>query len=401
MKEGQLNKGLMTQFPCARGRSFVCKNIGDYVQSVASSQFVGNDFEFIEQEEADTYKSTNGRKTRLIMNGWFQWRAENWPPSEDILPLLVSMHFSPLRKDQLLTEKGIEFLKKNGPVGCRDHYTEDLLKSKGIPAYFSACVTLTLGKKYKVKREEERSGIFFVDPYFEIPPLYDEDNEGKKVFYADRMNWFISVYSRNSEIINNLASRQFFKEYSPTGFLDRDENEYRRYYKAVCFYEVYSKKFSDKLLMNADYITHWIDVNMSTETTGSLFRIAENLVKRYAKAKLVVTSRIHAGLPCLGMGTSVIFIANHEVTSESGNFNTPGRLGGLVDLFRILNLNNGDFTSEDEVFSSIEKFDIGTSFVNKSKWEAYAKRLDKQLSLFMSDEFNDSQINVIRSIPEV
>lgn len=130
--EFYLRKGLMTQFPCARGRAFVCKNIGDYIQSVTSSLFVGNDFEYIEQEEADTYHSKDGRRTRLIMNGWFQWRAENWPPSEDILPLLVSMHISPLRKDQLLNDKGVAFLKKNGPVGCRDHYTEDLLKTYGL-----------------------------------------------------------------------------------------------------------------------------------------------------------------------------------------------------------------------------------------------------------------------------
>ena len=55
-----LNKALMTQYPCARGRAFVCKNIGDYVQSIASRQFVGSDDLCIEQEEADTYRSNNG-----------------------------------------------------------------------------------------------------------------------------------------------------------------------------------------------------------------------------------------------------------------------------------------------------------------------------------------------------
>ena len=63
MKKDIFGKGLMTQYPCARGRAFVCKNIGDYVQSVASSQFVDKDFEYIEQEEADTYQSKDGRRT--------------------------------------------------------------------------------------------------------------------------------------------------------------------------------------------------------------------------------------------------------------------------------------------------------------------------------------------------
>lgn len=73
----KFKRGLMTQYPCARGRAFVCKNIGDYVQSVASNQFISSRDEIIEQEEADNYKSSDGRRCRLIMNGWFQWRAEN------------------------------------------------------------------------------------------------------------------------------------------------------------------------------------------------------------------------------------------------------------------------------------------------------------------------------------
>lgn len=384
----------MTQFPCARGRAFVCKNIGDYVQSVASSQFVGKDFDYIEQEEADTYHSKDGRKTRLIMNGWFQWRAENWPPSDDILPLLVSMHISPLRKDQLLNEKGIAFLKKNGPVGCRDHYTVELLKSYDILSYFSACVTLTLGKKYKVE-DNEREGIYFVDPYFEIPPLYDEV-EGKNIVDIERLNEFVEFYSKHSEVINQLASRSFFKEYSPTGFLDRDNNSYKPYYKAVCFYKVYSQLFSDEFLANAHYITHWMDVDMSVETTDSLFKIAENLVKKYAKAKMVVTSRIHAGLPCLGMETPVVFVANDEVISMTGSFNTPGRLGGLVDLFRILELKTGKFSTKDDVLYSIEQFKPDTTFQNKEDWKKYAKSFDKQLSMFMSDDFRIEDLKKIR-----
>ena len=100
-----MKKGLMTQFPCARGREYVCKNIGDYVQTVASRQFCHDFDQYIEQEEANEYYPEDKEKIRLIMNGWFQWRAENWPPSEYIYPLLISMHFSPLREKQLLHDE--------------------------------------------------------------------------------------------------------------------------------------------------------------------------------------------------------------------------------------------------------------------------------------------------------
>lgn len=392
-------RGLMTQYPCARGRAFVCKNIGDYIQSVASNQFISFRDEIIEQEEADIYKSSDGRKCRLIMNGWFQWRAENWPPSPDIYPLLVSMHFSPLRQEQLLTEKGLKFLKKYEPVGCRDHYTENLLKSKGIDSYFSACVTLTLGNKYHIE-ENKRSGIYIVDPYFDIPSLY-ETKESGNILNVELFNDFISYYSKHSDIINNLASREFFKVYSPTGFLDRDESAYRALYKAVCFYKIYSQKFSDEILLQAQYITHWVDVDMANQTTEDLLNIAENLVKQYASAKLVITSRIHAGLPCLGMNTPVIFIANEEVTSATGTYNTPGRLGGLIELFRIMKLQDGEFSTEDPVFAGISKFNKDTFFCNKVDWKPYADRLTKQLSAFMADDFDEQKAIEIRNIPPV
>ena len=363
-------KGLMTQYPCARGRAFVCKNIGDYVQSVASRQYVNPVDEYIEQEEADQYHSKDGRKIRLIMNGWFQWRAENWPPSEDIIPLLVSMHISPLRKDLLLNEKGLAFLKKNSPVGCRDHYTEHLLLSHGIPAYFSGCVTLTLGKKYHVS-PQEREGYYFVDPYFEIPPLVEE-TDGKTVLDENRFNEFLGYYSRHADIINLLASRDFFRVYSPTGFLDRDPAPYRPLYKAVCFHRTYSELFSDELMARAEYITHWMDVEIGKRTNQDLLDYAECLIKKYAKAKLVITSRIHAGLPCLGMETPVVFITNEQVLSEKGNFNTPGRLGGLVELFRTLHLENGHLSSDDPILKALLPISSETEFQNRDDWKALA-----------------------------
>lgn len=366
-------KCLMTQYPCARGRAFVCKNIGDYVQSIASRQFIDHLDGYIEQEEANFYYPEDKIKARLIMNGWFQWRAENWPPSEYIIPLLVSMHISPLRKDQLLTPEGIDFLKRNGPVGCRDKYTESLLKSVGVPCYFSACVTLTLGNKY-LTEDDNREGIYIVDPYFEVPEVtsFSDDEE---VFYEE-----------NRSKIDELSKKEFFKVYSPTGFLDRSTDPNRAKYKATLFYKVYSKKFDDDILMKATYITHWLDVDMAKDTNLDLLNYAESLVKKYSKAKLVITSRIHAGLPCLGMKTPVIFIGNEEITSLNGTFNTPGRLDGLIQLFRVLNLSKeGIFSSSDEVFEKIQKFNQNSTFTNKNDYKIYADKLSKLLTDFMKD----------------
>lgn len=377
------NKGLMTQFPFARGREFVCKNIGDYIQSVASLQFAGVDAEYIEQEEADTYRSSNGRKTRLIMNGWFQWRAENWPPSDDIDPLLISMHISPLKAAELLSEKGINFLKSNGPVGCRDKYTLDLLQKHGVNSYFSGCLTLTLGKTYALPQEERR-GYYFVDPYFKLPPI--SKREGASMFErAINLLKVLPYYIRHKKIIDVLAGKPFFAEYSPTGFLDRDRSFCRSLYKATIFHKAYSKRFSDRLLVNATYVTHWIDVPMSGEVTNSdLIACAESLIKKYASAEMIITSRIHAGLPALGCETPVIFIADEEVISNRGSFNTPGRLEGLIELFRLIDFSDGNLRPIDSVLQKDELIDEGFTFDNKDDWKKLAQDLEAKASAFMA-----------------
>lgn len=375
-----MKKGLMTQFPFARGRKFVCKNIGDYIQAVATRQFVYPIDEYVEQEELNRYYSEE--KTKLIMNGWFQWRSENWPPSKCIEPLLISMHISPLKADSLLTPEGINFLKKYAPVGCRDYYTKSLLESKGIHAYFSACMTLTLGKKYAVTKEAHE-GVYIVDPYFEIPDIITE-KDGKKIFHIGNVMKGLSAIIAHLPSVMQLGKDSFFKVYSPTGFLDRSKSKVRPYYKAALFLKIYSKKFDRRMLMQAHYITHWIDVNMDGSVTNDdLLNIAEDLVKKYASARLVITSRIHAALPCLGVGTPVIFIANEEVVSENGSFNTPGRLGGLVELFRVLALENGKFTTKDPVLKNISKFSASCFFENKNDWKQYAESLAKKATEFM------------------
>ena len=376
-----MKKGLMVSFPCARGRAFVCKNIGDYIQSVAAKQFVEDFEEYVQQEEANSYFPEDRKKIKLIMNGWFQWRAENWPPSEYVYPLLISMHISPLKEKEILTEAGIEFLKKFGPVGCRDIGTKQMLERVGVPCYFSGCLTLTLGERYYVPRSE-RKGIYFVDPFFDVPELKCQKGD-KKVYNKKLILKTLLFYLLHAHDINKLARKDFFKDYLPTGFIDRNRKKYRPYYKATLFYKLYSKKFSKQMLLNEEYITHWVDVDMKKDNDDKLLKIAENLVKKYASAELVVTSRIHAGLPCLGLDTPVVFVTEKKVLSEKWDFNTPGRLDGLLNLFRIVSIKENQFYTDDEVLKKILLFDKNTKCENKTEWKEFAEKLKKKCKEFM------------------
>lgn len=136
-------------------------NIGDYIQALASSQFYPRIDGFVERDELSLYDDED---CKVIMNGWYMAKPENWPPSRHINPLFVAFHINSKAKDSMLSKESIEYLKKYEPIGCRDTYTMDLLKGKGIDAYFSGCMTLTLG--YKYKRKVCGNKVYFVDPYF-------------------------------------------------------------------------------------------------------------------------------------------------------------------------------------------------------------------------------------------
>ena len=144
-------------------------NIGDYIQVLAASQFIPTNTGFIQREYLKQY---SGPEAKVIMNGWYMHHPENWPPSNLIHPLFVAFHINILAKEQLLSEDSVNYLKKHTPIGCRDLDTLALLKSKKIDSYFSGCLTLTLGLKYKSVKKEDN--IYIVDPYIKIikTPLF-------------------------------------------------------------------------------------------------------------------------------------------------------------------------------------------------------------------------------------
>lgn len=137
-----MNKnGLLVCAPSSRR-----KNIGDYIQSVAAEQFWDHIDCYCEREALNEIQS--GDRINLIMNGWFMWKPQNFPPANCINPLFVSFHIVPLFKKTFFTPETIEYLKRYEPIGARDVGTQRLLESYGINSYFSSCLTLTLGMKY-------------------------------------------------------------------------------------------------------------------------------------------------------------------------------------------------------------------------------------------------------------
>jgi Glycosyl transferase family 8 len=81
----------------------------------------------------------------VLCFGWYMHALfsmrHGFPLHRNLRPIFISFHCN---KRDLLTPEAVDYLKRYGPVGCRDWTTVYLLKSIGVPAFFSGCVTTTI-----------------------------------------------------------------------------------------------------------------------------------------------------------------------------------------------------------------------------------------------------------------
>lgn len=263
-------------------------NFGDEIQSIAARQFLPRVDRYVDRDNLNNVRSS--RKIKLIMNGWFMHRPENWPPSPDIKPLFVSFHISSSCAKDLTSEESIRYFKKYEPIGCRDYYTLNLLRRKGVNAYFSGCLTLTLTLKANNKK---------------LPKKSDE----------------ILLVDLDREIIQNIP-RDILDRTVVLGHVGLQSNIIRSIYR---FFRDSDNPIA-KLLRGSRAGLLLLNMGAKIFTSDSKkFRQAEELLLRYSRAKLVVTSRLHCALPCLAFGTPVIFV--HR------NLDDP-RFGGILEYLR-------------------------------------------------------------------
>ena len=83
------------------------------------------------------------------MHGIWTHQKISLPPVT--FSLLYVCAYQCLVENKIFSAETIYHLKQHAPIGCRDFYTVSLLEKYGIPAYYSGCMTLTLGKTYKQK----------------------------------------------------------------------------------------------------------------------------------------------------------------------------------------------------------------------------------------------------------
>ncbi|QXA07127.1 polysaccharide pyruvyl transferase family protein [Acinetobacter pittii] len=306
-------------------------NIGDYVQSLAAKQFLPQVDSYVNRERLGQY---TGEPSKIILNGWFTHHPETWVPANNLIPLFVSLHINSSAASRMLGDEGIAYLKKHEPIGCRDHYTVRLLENKGIKAYFTGCLTLTLDS-YAKKEKDNDGKIYIVDPLYGFPN-------------KDR------IFNNTKSFIKGIIKGDIFKTNSTNKFMQ--------------------KIFSKNLLDKAEYIKQELPKDKYTE--DEKFIIAEELLKKYATAKLVITSRIHCALPCLALGTPVIYLNGFEKEFDAC------RMEGLADLFHTININRktGEISYNFNVDGIIDE---NINIVNKQDYIKLAENLKSTVKMFV------------------
>lgn len=344
---------------------FPKKNIGDYVQAIAAQQFSPN-ATFVQREHLKDY---DGEPVRMIMNGWFMIHPEKFPPSDKIKPLYISFHMNPTNAAAMLSNGGLEHLKKHEPIGCRDNGTVAILRDAGIEAYFSGCLTLTLGKTYKLHDGVKRHGIYFVDPAFDL--------RGGKSYWASVLLKSIGIILFKPFLLLRLC-RKIVK----ISWIEHWEqiSTLKRWLYALDFYRQYSKVFGDDVIDAAEFIEQHVRQDMF-KNEESKFALADSMLKKYESAELVVTGRIHAALPCTGMGTPVVF-TNLE-RQNSGNGANIGRLDGLLDFFNIVEMELGGPDMKFSIGSTDGKIHIGTAIPRNESWRIYAEAMEDKAIRFI------------------
>ena len=137
------------------------------------------------------------------------------------------------------------------------------------------------------------------------------------------------------------------------------------------------KFISPDLLEKAEYINQEPPANTYTEIQK--FEMAEAILHKYARAKLVITSRIHCALPCLALGTPVIFVNGFDSFVDSCRFD------GIIELFNRIDVNAKDGSWEAN-FPLSGKIDERVSIKNKELHHDMANHLKETCNAYIAKE---------------
>lgn len=316
-------------------------NLGDDIQTYAASKFYPRIDYHIDRECISSFVPNKKESVKTIMNGWYNHDKTQFLISPYIDPLFESIHFS---ENDLILKPGYAFLDgyakeilSKYKIGCRDNTTLNILKEKKYKdVYFSSCLTTTINPINKQKKKD-----------------------------------YIVVVDMNPKIVEHLRSITDMEIIETTHWLFLDNKmSYEEKLKRIDEYDKASTEKRNKIVEKHAKLPF-----------EKRMKLVEKQLELYQNAKLVITDRIHVGLPCLGLNTNVLLIY-YDYNGD--------RVGTFKDF-----LTN---CSEEEFLNITEEELLNVK--NSDHYLKYREELIKNTKKFMEEDSKKKNLPDIESYKE-
>lgn len=219
------------------------------------------------------------------------------------------------------------------------------------------------------------AGWFMHTPHCGTYAFEDNDVTKKKFIWCqchesgNDLNWpppkninpvFVSFNISNENLLNAAGSKEYLIKHGPIGCRDYHTLEILQKHNIPSFFSgcltlTLKSKFKESDRTNKIYVVDCpvpdeykddenVEKIVHTFSKKELFDLtiqekldkAQELLDKYATAKLVITSRLHCMAPCLAFNTPIIWLPKHKAGGDTSKHNRPefssNRYKGIEEL---------------------------------------------------------------------
>jgi len=246
-------------------------NLGDDIQSLAARRLLPRVDFVVDREKLDSFEANLEGEHRLLLNGWFMHNPDRWPPAASLTPLPISMH---LTADAISDNTRTPNPLHQSPAAA--------LLSPPNARYLAQFGPVGARDLYTLRLLEQAK----VDTYFSgcLTLTLPERDPGA-------VEDVVYLVDLDDELIDACRKRTRSEVRLVTHLCMRPREH-------------------DRALL------------------------AQSLLDGYARAKCVVTSRLHAAMPCLGMGVPVLLVDTQSDQTRFDGLHTLVRHASRAQVLR-------------------------------------------------------------------
>jgi mannosyltransferase OCH1-like enzyme len=191
---------------CA-GISVSTKNVGDHIQLLGLEDILRRQG-FAPSVRLDRDRDLAGgdwlqnapENLPILINGWLMHRPAAWPPHPRLDATLFGVFFQLASAPHLVEQPALDYYSTRPAIGCRDPFTMNLLRDRGVDAYLSHCASMGLSRRLPDQRQTE---TFVVAPDGALLSALRSDPGFMAAIGDDAVG--LSHYTDSADFESNLA----------------------------------------------------------------------------------------------------------------------------------------------------------------------------------------------------